>query len=117
MSQAKIDKYKQEKYNRKKTPKKSKGKGLLAKACVFVVLAALVVYIGYSIAIETGLITPKGKQDGFVGTATAEELESKLQSYDPIGLYGEKEDEAEDTSDEASEDETKEAEEEATEAE
>ena len=48
MSQAKVDKYKQEKANRKKIMRKEKIANRLRKCAVAIVAAALVVWIGYS---------------------------------------------------------------------
>ena len=48
MSQAKVDKYKQEKANRKELIKKEKAANAMRKTIVGVVAAALVIWIGYS---------------------------------------------------------------------
>ena len=48
MSQAKVDRYKEEKANRKKVMRKEKVANRLRKCAVAVVAAALVVWIGYS---------------------------------------------------------------------
>ena len=48
MSQAKVDRYKKEKANRKKTMAREKAKALAAKACAAVVAAAIVVWAGTS---------------------------------------------------------------------
>lgn len=58
MSQAKVDKYKQEKYNRKNQVKKSNIKKVLTYVATTVVALALLVYLCWSIAISTGLYTP-----------------------------------------------------------
>lgn len=47
MSQAKVDRYKQEKYNRKNNKKKGSAKKILSYAIVTLVGVAFVVYIGY----------------------------------------------------------------------
>ena len=47
MSQAKVDRYKEEKANRKKIMRKEKIANRLRKCAVAVVAAALVVWIGY----------------------------------------------------------------------
>ena len=49
MSQAKVDRYKEEKANRKKVMRKEKIANRLRKCAVAVVAAALVVWIGYSV--------------------------------------------------------------------
>ena len=48
MSQAKVDRYKKEKANRKKIMRKEKVANRLRKCAVVIVAAALVVWIGYS---------------------------------------------------------------------
>lgn len=49
MSQAKVDRYKQEKSNRKKIMKKEKRLLFLEKLCGVLLIAALVFWAGYSI--------------------------------------------------------------------
>lgn len=56
MSQAKVDKYKQEKYNRKKNKKISSFKKIAAYIVCTIIAVVFVVYIGYSIGLKTGLI-------------------------------------------------------------
>lgn len=58
MSQAKVDKYKQEKYNRKHAKKKSNVKKIAAYAAATLVVILFVGYLGYSVAVVTGLYTP-----------------------------------------------------------
>lgn len=48
MSQAKVDRYKEEKKNRKAIQAKEKRNALIAKVCGGVVVAALAVWLGYS---------------------------------------------------------------------
>lgn len=48
MSQEKVDRYKQEKANRKKTMKKEKRMGILRKAAATVIALAIVGWLGYS---------------------------------------------------------------------
>lgn len=48
MSQEKVNQYKEEKRNRKEIEKKKKQKALITKLCAGVVLAAVVIWIGYS---------------------------------------------------------------------
>ena len=48
MSQAKVDQYKKEKANRKKTMAKDKAKSIIAKICGTIVGIALVAWIGVS---------------------------------------------------------------------
>lgn len=48
MSQAKVDQYKEAKKNRKEIAKKEKRKAAVLKIGAFVILAAIVVWIGYS---------------------------------------------------------------------
>ena len=58
MSQKKVDMYKQEKYNRKHAKKKNHVKKVLSYVAATLVALAFVVYIGYSVAVTTGLYTP-----------------------------------------------------------
>lgn len=58
MSQEKVDRYKQEKYNRKHNQKKNNAKKYLAYTGVTAFAIAFVVYLGYSIAVTSGLYTP-----------------------------------------------------------
>lgn len=51
MSQAKVDQYKEAKKNRKEIAKKEKRKATAMKIGAFVILAAIVVWIGYSAVI------------------------------------------------------------------
>lgn len=74
MSQAKVDRYKQEKYNRKNNKKKGSAKKILSYAIVTLVGVAFVVYIGYSIAVATGMYTPP------VATTHVELSQSELES-------------------------------------
>ena len=94
MSQEKIDKYKEEQRKRKdqNTPKQSKVKSYLAGGALIILLATFIIYFGYSVAIETGLYTPEPSTTAYVGTLTAEELESSLQNNDPLGYYKKNED-------------------------
>ena len=48
MSQAKVDKYKQEKANRKKIMAKEKAKSVVAKVCGTIIASALALWIGVS---------------------------------------------------------------------
>ena len=72
MSQAKVDKHKQEKYNRKKNVKKRNFKKIAAY-----VVATLIANIGYSVAIDTGLYTPATTTQG--STLSKEAIESLRQ--------------------------------------
>lgn len=74
MSQAKVDKYKQEKYNRKNAKKKTSIKKICSYVIATLVGIAFVVYIGYSIAVATGLYTPP------VATTHVELSQSELES-------------------------------------
>lgn len=58
MSQEKVDKYKQEKYNRKHAKKKRNFKKVAGYVVATLVVIAFVGYVGYSVAIATGLYTP-----------------------------------------------------------
>lgn len=48
MSQAKVEKYKKEKANRKKTLARDKAKRLAGRVCAWIILAAIVGWAGYS---------------------------------------------------------------------
>lgn len=48
MSQAKVEQYKKEKANRKKTMAKEKAKGVFARVCACIILLAIVGWAGYS---------------------------------------------------------------------
>lgn len=88
MSQAKVEKHKQEKYNRKNAPKKSNFKKYLAYACTTIVAIAIIWYVGYSVGVETGLIKPEETTSAYVSSVTPEELASKLESSgDSLGFY------------------------------
>ncbi len=58
MSQAKVDKYKQEKYNRKNVKKKSNIKKVSGYIVATLVVILFIGYLGYSVAVATGLYTP-----------------------------------------------------------
>lgn len=58
MSQEKVDKYKQEKYNRKHAQKKSNVKKIASYIVATLVVVLFIGYVGYSIALSTGLYTP-----------------------------------------------------------
>ena len=74
MSQEKVDRYKQEKYNRKNVKKKSNIKKIVSYIVATLIGIAFVVYIGYSIAVATGLYTPP------VVTTHVELSQSELES-------------------------------------
>lgn len=74
MSQAKVDKYKQEKYNRKNANKKTNIKKIAAYVICTLAALAFVVYIGYSIGISTGLI------DKPVATTKIERSDEEIES-------------------------------------
>ena len=74
MSQAKVDKHKQEKYNRKKNVKKRK---IAAYVVATLIAIAFIGYIGYSVAIDTGLYTPATTTQG--STLSKEAIESLRQ--------------------------------------
>lgn len=80
MSQQKVDNYKKEKYNRKNAPKQSKVKSILSYVIVTLVAIALLVYLGYSIAVSTGLYTPEttAETTTYQSSVTAEDLRKQL---------------------------------------
>ena len=73
MSQEKVDKYKQEKYNRKNIKKKLDIQKYLSYAIITLVALAFVVYIGYSIGRQAGWIDAPTTQGA---TLSQDELES-----------------------------------------
>ena len=74
MSQAKVDKHKQEKYNRKKNVKKRNFKKIAAYVVATLIAIAFIGYIGYSVAIDTGLYTPATTTQG--STLSKEAIEN-----------------------------------------
>ena len=74
MSQEKVDKYKQEKYNRKHATKKRNVKKI---AAYVVTTLVAIIFIGYSVAIDTGLYTPATTTQG--STLSKEAIESLRQ--------------------------------------
>lgn len=58
MSQEKVDKYKQEKYNRKHAKKKTNIKKIASYVVATLVVVLFIGYLGYSVAVATGLYTP-----------------------------------------------------------
>lgn len=75
MSQAKVDKYKKEKANRKEILAKEKRQKMITKTCVSVVLVVLVAWIGISTADFVYESRPKDKV--YVQTA---EIDKYLES-------------------------------------
>lgn len=78
MSQQKVDNYKQEKYNRKNAPKKSKVKTIIAYIAIAIVAIAILVYLGYSIAVSTGIYTPPETTTTYSSEVSAEDLRKQL---------------------------------------
>lgn len=76
MSQEKVDRYKQEKYNRKHAAKKKNVKKVLTYIAVTLVAIAFVIYLGYSVAVSTGLYTPPTQP----ATMSQQEIESLRQT-------------------------------------
>lgn len=58
MSQQKVDQYKKEKYNRKHAKKQSNIKKIASYVIATLIAVAFIIYVGYSVAIETKLYTP-----------------------------------------------------------
>lgn len=78
MSQAKVDKHKQEKYNRKKNVKKRNFKKIAAYVVATLIAIAFIGYIGYSVAIDTGLYTPATTQGSTLSKEAIESLRQQL---------------------------------------
>lgn len=80
MSQAKVDQHKKEKYARKHTQKKSNIKKILAYVVVTIIAVLAVAYLGWSVAVSTGLYEPKTT----MSAAEKESLQNVLiQQNDP----------------------------------
>ena len=77
MSQAKVDRYKEEKKNRKKIMKKEKTQNVLLRVCGVVVCAAVVVWIGVS---AVGL-SKSGSEDTTAETTSYTLDTSALDAY------------------------------------
>ena len=65
MSQAKVDKHKQEKYNRKKNVKKRNFKKIAAYVVATLIAIAFIGYIGYSVAIDFILLPQQHREAPF----------------------------------------------------
>jgi cell division protein FtsL len=75
MSQEKVDRYKEEKRNRKAIQAKKKRIALIEKLCGGLIVLALVCWIGYSVADSY-----QTKQDSEAVTADVTELDSYMSS-------------------------------------
>ena len=64
MSQAKVDKHKQENTTERKNVKKRNFKKIAAYVVATLIAIAFIGYIGYSVAIDTGLYTPATTTQG-----------------------------------------------------
>lgn len=77
MSQAKVDRYKEQKKNRKKIMKREKMENALVKICSALVCAAIVVWIGYS-----AVNMSKNKSEETTGETTSYTLDTTaLDNY------------------------------------
>ena len=74
MSQEKVDKYKKEKYARKHNKKKSNAKKIVSYVVATLIAIAFVVYIGYSVAVATGVL--KQPQTTTYAKMSDDEIES-----------------------------------------
>ncbi len=83
MSQAKVDKYKKEKYNRKHNKKKGKAKKIFARVAVALVAIAFIIYLGYSLAVSTGLYTPPTSPVTMSKTELESLRQQLIQQNDP----------------------------------
>lgn len=84
MSQAKVDKYKQEKANRKQTMAKEKRNRSITKACVTVVGLALVVWIGIS-AVDS-MKENRPVDTIYIDTAEVDNYINSLYEEEPQGM-------------------------------
>ena len=76
MSQQKVDNRKKEKYNRKAAPKKAQIKTILGYVAIALIGIAILVYLGYSIAVSTGMYTPPETTTTYASEVSASEQES-----------------------------------------
>ncbi len=58
MSQEKVDQYKKDKYNRKHSKKKTSAKKIASYTIATLAVLFFIAYLGYSVAVSTGLYTP-----------------------------------------------------------
>ena len=82
MSQAKVDRYKEEKKNRKKIMAREKVRNLLLKICGGVLCAAIVVWIGYSAVHMTKTDSSDTTTETASYTLDTSALDSYMQSLD-----------------------------------
>lgn len=80
MSQAKVDRYKEEKKNRKKIMKKEKMQNALLKISGWVVCAAIVVWIGFSAVKATRNSDSSTTQETDAYTLDTTALDEYMQS-------------------------------------
>ncbi len=73
MSQAKVDRYKEEKRNREKIMKKQKRDWMLIKTGLGVVAAVVIVWAGISVYNGIGSDTPAERQTYYVDTTAMQE--------------------------------------------
>lgn len=78
MSQEKVNKNKQAKYARKNAPRKSKIKSICAYTGATILGIAFVVYLGYSVAVSTGLYSIPETTTAFASTVSAKDLRKTL---------------------------------------
>ena len=77
MSQQKVDNRKKEKYNRKAAPKKAQIKTILGYVAIALIGIAILVYLGYSIAVSTGMYTPP-ETTTYASEVSASDLRKQL---------------------------------------
>ena len=78
MSQQKVDNRKKEKYNRKAAPKKAQIKTILGYVAIALIGIAILVYLGYSIAVSTGMYTPPETTTTYASEVSASDLRKQL---------------------------------------
>lgn len=78
MSQQKVDNRKKEKYNCKAAPKKAQIKTILGYVAIALIGIAILVYLGYSIAVSTGMYTPPETTTTYASEVSASDLRKQL---------------------------------------
>ena len=87
MSQAKVDKYKQEKKNRKSPKKTSKLKKIIPYTIVTIVVLLFLGYLGISVAKQTGCYTPPTEPRSWSKQEVESLRQVLIQATDPNVQY------------------------------
>ena len=92
MSQEKVNKYKEQKANRKESMKKQKRAGMIRNCIAGVVLAAVLAWVGYS-AVDY-IIAHQPREEVDVDYASVEDYKEKLTGEENLDDIGAVEDDA-----------------------